>query len=244
MNTTINSPSPITEKTGWTIFMAGPMKASPRGWRSKLVKQASEMGMDGLTFISPRFNTMHQPPKQVEWETQGLRMCDVALFWLPNKDPKAELGHRVYAETTRMELAENLARGKKVILGIDTEISGTRHMKFLAKRYGIKKVHTSMEGCLQELKEWIEHPRKEEDKVHYIDSPQFDSEGLLAEHPEFVDLLAMNQTIMERWNRLVAPNDTVYISGDFGSKEWLPLLNGQILIGETAPEGTVCKSLI
>ena len=97
---------------------------------------------------------MRMPSNQVEWETQGLRMCDVALFWIPNMDPKAELGTRVYAETTKMELAENFARGKKIILGIDTEINGTRHMKFLAKRYGIKKVHTSMEGCLEELKAW------------------------------------------------------------------------------------------
>ena len=73
------------------VFLAGPMKASPRGWRNKLVKKAGEMGMDGVTFLSPRFTTMHQPSNQVQWETQGLRMCDVALFWIPNKDPKAEL---------------------------------------------------------------------------------------------------------------------------------------------------------
>ena len=41
-------------------------------------------------------------------------MCDVALFWIPNKDPKVELGNRIYAETTKMELAENIARGKKI----------------------------------------------------------------------------------------------------------------------------------
>ena len=33
MNQIINSPTKITEKTGWTVFLAGPMKASPRGWR-------------------------------------------------------------------------------------------------------------------------------------------------------------------------------------------------------------------
>ena len=113
------------------------------------------MGMDNITFISLRYTTMWMPSNQVEWETQGLRMCDVALFWIPNKDPKAELGNRIYAETTKMELAENIARGKKIIPGIDTEINDTRQMKFLAKRYGIKKVHTSMEECLEELKAWI-----------------------------------------------------------------------------------------
>lgn len=234
MNQIINSPTKITEKTGWTVFLAGPMKASPRGWRNKLVKAATEMGMDNITFISPRYTTMRMPSNQVEWETQGLRMCDVALFWIPNKDPKAELGTRVYAETTKMELAENFARGKKIILGIDTEINGTRHMKFLAKRYGIKKVHTSMEGCLEELKAWIE---KQKPKVHYIAAPRFDSKEQLAVHPEFVDLLAMNQTLMERWNRIVAPCDKVYVVGEFGNTEWMNLLNGEIHIEDSDAEG-------
>lgn len=234
MNEIINSPNVITEKTGWMVFLAGPMKASPRGWRNKLVKAATEMGMNNITFISPRYTTMRMPSNQVQWETQGLRMCDVALFWIPNKDPKAELGTRVYAETTKMELAENIARGKKIILGIDSEISGTRHMKFLAKRYGIKKVHTSMEGCLEELKAWIE---KQKPKVHYIAAPGFDSKEQLAAHPEFVDLLAMNQTLMERWNRIVAPGDKVYVVGEFGNTEWMNLLNGEIHIEASDAEG-------
>ena len=234
MNQIINSPTEIRNKSGWTVFLAGPMKASPRGWRNKLVKAATEMGMDNITFISPRYTTMRMPSNQVEWETQGLRMCDVALFWIPNKDPKAELGTRVYAETTKMELAENFARGKKIILGIDTEINGTRHMKFLAKRYGIKKVHTSMEGCLEELKAWIE---KQKPKVHYIAAPRFDSKEQLAVHPEFVDLLAMNQTLMERWNRIVAPGDKVYVVGEFGNTEWMNLLNGEIHIEDSDAEG-------
>ena len=237
MNQIINSPAVITEKTGWTVFLAGPMKASPRGWRNKLVKAATEMGMDNITFVSPRYTTMRMPSNQVQWETQGLRMCDVALFWIPNKDPKAELGTRVYAETTKMELAENIARGKKIILGIDSEISGTRHMKFLAKRYGVK-VHTSMEGCLAELKEWIE---KSEPKEHHIVAPGFDSKEQLAVHPEFVDLLAMNQTLMDRWNKLVKPGDKVYVTGEFGNEEWMKLVNGEVQLvdssADTAPVG-------
>lgn len=224
MNSIINSPQEITCKDGWTVFLAGPMKASPRGWRNNLVKAACAMGIDGVTFLSPRFTTRHQPTNQVQWETQGLRMCDVALFWIPNKDPQAELGSRVYAGTTRMELAENLARGRKIILGIDSDIAGTSHMKFLARRYGISKVHTSMEGCLEELKAWMERPSRE----HHLDVPQFDSEEVLSQHPEFVDMLAMNQTIMERWNRIVAPGDKVYVDGPVPETGWMKLINGDI----------------
>lgn len=229
MNSIINSPAEIKEKSGWMVFLAGPMKASPRGWRNKLVKLADAMGITGVTFLSPRYNTMHQPSNQVEWETQGLRMCDVALFWLPNKDPRAELGKRVYAETTRMEFAENIARGKKIIIGIDSEISGTSHMKFLAKRYGIKKVHTTVEDCLNELKAWMLKNRPEEAKVHHFADMRFDSNEKLAENPQFVDKLAMNQTMMEQWNRSVRPGDVVYHKGDFGNKDWAALLNGTIV---------------
>lgn len=224
MNSIINSPQEITCKDGWMVFLAGPMKASPRGWRNSLVKAAGAIGIDGVTFLSPRFTTRHQPTNQVKWETQGLRMCDVALFWIPNKDPQAELGTRVYAGTTRMELAENLARGRKIILGIDSDIAGTSHMKFLARRYGISKVHTSMEGCLDELKVWMERPSRE----HHLDVPLFDSEEALSRHPEFVDMLAMNQTIMERWNRIVAPGDKVYVDGPLPETGWLKLINGDI----------------
>ena len=97
-------------------------------------------------------------------------------------------------------------------------------MKFLAKRYGIKKVHNSMEGCLEELKAWMERPQQE----HHLDSPQFDSEEALAKHPEFVDMLAMNQTIMERWNRVVAPGDKVKIDGETPDSWWMKLINGKI----------------
>ena len=43
------------------------------------------------------------------------------------------------------------------------------------------------------MKEWIEKAKHTE---HHILSPGFDSKQQLAAHPEFVDLLAMNQTLM------------------------------------------------
>lgn len=241
MNTVIKSPTEIKEKSGWTVFLAGPMHASPRGWRENLVKTATAMGLDNITFISPRYTTMRMPSNQAQWETQGLRMCDIALFWIPNKDPKAEMGTRVYAETTRMEYAENIARGKKIIIGIDTEISGERRMKFLARRYGIKKVHNTLEDCLAELKKWIESARP---KVHHIAAPGFDNAEQLAKHPYFVDALAMNQTLMERWNKVVHPGDKVYVAGDFGNREWMPLLNGEIIVQETQDEQFIYTHLI
>jgi calcineurin-like phosphoesterase family protein len=38
-----------------------------------------------------------------------------------------------------------------------------------------------------------------------------------------------NEDLMEHWNQTVAPGDTVYVGGDFGSEEWKPFLNGTII---------------
>ena len=92
-----------------------------------------------------------------------------------------------------------------------------------------------MEECLEELKAWIE---KQKPMVHYIAAPGFDSKDQVAVHPEFVDLLAMNQTLMERWNRIVAPGDKVYVVGDFGNEEWMKLVNGEVQVVDPSVDGT------
>lgn len=226
-NTTINCPTPIERKDRTFVFLAGPMHAAPQ-WQRTVPKKAEAIGLTDITFLSPR---KHQrflsKGAAVRWETQGLRMCDVILFWIPNKakDPKPG---REYALTTRMELAENFARGKKIILGIDSDIIGTSHMKFMAERYGVK-VHSTLEECLQELKEWMERIRGEEEKTHFICNPYFGSQEALKRRPQFTDMLDMNQTLMEHWNQKVGIDDDVYVIGELSSdEEWLKFLNGRI----------------
>ena len=74
-------------------------------------------------------------------------------------------------------------------------------------------------------------------RVDYYDEEQ-DSKDQLAVHPEFVDLLAMNQTLMERWNRIVAPGDKVYVVSDFGNEEWMKLVNGEVQVVGPSVDGT------
>lgn len=64
MNKTVNSPTPIEKKEGWSVFLAGPMKASPRGWRIKLVKAASDMEAMNQTLME-RWNRMVEPDDKV-----------------------------------------------------------------------------------------------------------------------------------------------------------------------------------
>jgi hypothetical protein len=153
MNDVIKSPTPIPEDTGLTVFLAGPMKGAPK-WQRTVPKLAASLGIDGVTFLNPyRCQRWVSWKKQVDWEADGLRRCDVALFWVPNQETPVE--GRDYAQTTRMELLENLALGKKVILGIDTDIRAADYMRYKARLYGVKKIHKTLEGCLGELKAFI-----------------------------------------------------------------------------------------
>jgi hypothetical protein len=171
---------------------------------------------------------------QVNWEPFGLRMCDVILFWIPPqaRDMKP---WRYYAITTRLEMAENLARGHKVIIGIDPEfknengedMAGIHHLRRMAKYYGVKEIHTSLEDCMKELKAWMERPRKEKERVHHIPGPMFEPMGKLSR--QIQANTNRNQTLMEHWNQTVAPGDTVYVDGEFGAEEWKPFLNGNII---------------
>jgi len=113
----IKSPQPFTEETQWTVFLAGPMNGAP-SWQAQALKVAEKLGIENLTLLNPRkTDRFVSPTYQVNWETFGLRMCDVILFCIPPQTREMK-PNRVYAITTRMEMAENLARGHKVIIGL------------------------------------------------------------------------------------------------------------------------------
>ena len=215
----IKSPTPVTEKSQWTVFLAGPMNGAP-SWQAQAPKVAAKVGIDNVTFLNPRKTERFvSGTYQVNWETFGLRMCDVILFWIPPQArPMSE--RRIYAITTRLEMAENLARGHKVIIGVDPEceeLAGIHHLKRMAKYYGVRKIHSTLEDCMKELKAWMERPRKEEERVHQMPGPAFEPMGPLNRVPQVNT--NRNQTLMEHWNQTVAPGDTVFVEGDFGAKE-------------------------
>ena len=230
----IKCPQQVTEKTQWTVFLAGPMNGAP-SWQAQAPKVAEKVGIENLTLLNPRKTERFVTGTyQVNWETFGLRMCDVILFWIPPQAREMK-PWRYYAITTRLEMAENLARGHKVIIGIDPEfknekgedMAGIHHLRRMAKYYGVKEIHTSLEECMKELKEWMERPRKEEERVHHIPGPMFEPMGKLSR--QIQANTNRNQTLMEHWNQTVAPGDTVYVDGEFGAEEWKPFLNGTII---------------
>ena len=218
----------MTEKTQWTAFLAGPMNGAP-SWQAQAPKVAKKVGIENLTLLNPRKTERFVTHTyQVNWETFGLRMCDVILFWIPPQAREMK-PHRIYAITTRLEMAENLARGHKVIIGVDPacdDLAGIHHLRRMAKYYGVKEIHTSLEDCMKELKAWMERPRKEEEKIHHMPGPAFEPMDKLSRMIK--PSTSCNETLMERWNQTVAPDDTVFIEGDFGAEEWKPFLNGKI----------------
>lgn len=129
------------------------MKGAPK-WQRTVPKLAEEMGIKGITFLNPYpCQRWVRWKEQVDWEAAGLALSDVIIFWIPNKEK--DVPGRDYAQTTRMELLENLALGKRVILGIDTDIPAADYMRYKARHYGVKHIHKTLEGCLRELKELI-----------------------------------------------------------------------------------------
>ena len=230
----IKCPQQVTEKTQWTVFLAGPMNGAP-SWQAQASRVAEKVGIENLTLLNPRKTERFVTGTyQVNWETFGLRMCDVILFWIPPQAREMK-PWRYYAITTRLEMAENLARGHKVIIGIDPDfknengedMAGIHHLRRMAKYYGVNEIHTSLEDCMKELKEWMERPRKEEERVHHIPGPMFEPMGKLSR--QIQANTNRNQTLMEHWNQTVAPGDTVYLDGEFGAEEWKPFLNGNII---------------
>lgn len=155
MNLILDPLKKIETKTGPIVFLAGPISDAP-SWQKDVLQLAQNIGIEGVTFLSPRKITRGFPShgiQQMNWETRGFSISDVALFWIPN--PIHDNVARTYAQTTRVELGEQLALGKKVILGIDTNITGKEYLIYKAGQYGVRTIHSSLEGCLTELKDWL-----------------------------------------------------------------------------------------
>ena len=190
----IKSPTPVVEKTQWTAFLAGPMNGAP-SWQAQAPKVAAKVGIENLTLLNPRkTDRFVSGTYQVNWETFGLRMCDVILFWIPPQAREMK-PHRVYAITT------------------------------------VKKIHSTLEDVMLELKAWMGRPRKDEEKIHRMTGPAFEPMGKMSRMIQ--PSTCRNETKMEQWNQTIAPGDTVYVDGDFGAEEWKAFLNGTIIQGSS-----------
>ena len=53
----IKCPQPVTEKTQWTAFLAGPMNGAP-SWQAQAPKVAEKVGIENLTLLNPSYEAL------------------------------------------------------------------------------------------------------------------------------------------------------------------------------------------
>ena len=127
-NVIIKSPNNLpSRKIKWYIFLAGPIQGAPE-WQNNIPNINAE-----VILLSPRRDNYDNfnYDEQVKWETECLRIADIILFWIPESIENIE-GHD-YAQTTRTEFGEYLARGKKIIIGINNIFPGKRYFESKGK---------------------------------------------------------------------------------------------------------------
>lgn len=218
----VKSPNQLAEiKKDWYVFLAGPIQGASE-WQNTLPN------IPGVTYLSPRRDdySNFDWDEQVAWENTGLRVADVVLFWIPEK--VEEIPGRDYAQTTRTEIGEYLARGKKVIIGVHSGFSGRRYIATKSTQYGVKEIHDTLDGCVSELKEYIEGTEK---KIWFTADTHFGSDrALTLSCRPFKSVEDMDWTMIQRWNDKVKPGDKVYHLGDFGELWPLQYLNGDITL--------------
>lgn len=205
------------------VFCAGPIQGAP-DW------QAEMPNWPNVTFINPRRKEICDNfdwNEQVAWETTGLRLSDFILFWIP-----AEITHledRDYAQTTKIELIENLVRRKNIVLGIDPKVHTRHYLTYKYQQYtGGQLVFDNLSDCLSELKKRID-TKNNQHQLFFTSDTHFSSErALTLSRRPFFNIEEMDWSMVERWNNTVGLYDDVYHLGDFGNIEFAQYLNGKI----------------
>ena len=236
----------LTPKEKIYVFLAGPMQGAP-DWQNDV----PDFG-DDVELICPKGErsitdlTEENWKKQVDWGTMGLRMSDVVLFWISKRD--RDVPGRDYAQTTKIELMECLARGKRVVLGIDPSVHTRRYMIEKYKQYFGEsgEVYSDFYSTIKALEEEINKVREGSAETFFTSDTHFGQERtLLLSRRPFKDVDDMNWTMIERWNKKVSPRSTVFHLGDFGDYRYMKYLNGNIkLIAGNYEDSDFKKGLI
>ena len=221
----IKCPNPVPErKTKWYIFLAGPIQGAPE-WQFSL-----PVSNKNIIWLSPRRETYSNFDyyEQVNWETNLLRICDIILFYIPEQVKQVK--GRDYAQTTRTEFGEYIARGKKIIIGINKNFKGKTYIQTKCAQYGIKNVHNNLNDCVKEIEQYINDFEKNK-KIFFTSDTHFGLERTLklSKRP-FNSIQDMDWNLIQNWNKVVHISDTVYHLGDFGSLWPMQYLNGKIIL--------------
>ena len=211
----------------WKVFLAGPIQGAPNWQHSVETLFINEQQNDKIVFLSPRrlsYNNFNYE-EQVQWEKKYMALADVILFWIP--EASEDIKGRSYAQTTRTEFGEYLARGKKIIFGAYKEFPGLRYFESKLKQYygDNYKIHSLLEDCLKELNDYISSNKP---TTYFISDTHFgDSRALELSKRPYNSVTRMDDDMIMKWNTTVKPNDTIYHLGDLGNNlDFICNLNG------------------
>ncbi|MBO4294429.1 MAG: hypothetical protein J5896_03175 [Alphaproteobacteria bacterium] len=226
------------------VFLAGPIKGAP-DWQSQAVKDLADL--DIYVANPRRENVMNfNLDLQVNWESRFLGLADVIMFWIPPK--VADVAGRDYAQTSRFELAEWMAKTnynqtrKKVVVGIDEAFFGKSYIIKRLKAENVRVYDTYAE-TLDEVRALVKGGRK----VLFTSDTHFGSErAMTLSRRPFESVKEMDEALILNWNNMVACNDEVYHLGDFGNLNVRAYLHGNIhlILGNYETDALKDKSLL
>lgn len=115
-----------------SIFLAGPIQGSPE-WNTWLIDGLSDLDID---IFDPRRDDMDgfDYAKQVFWETSHLEKARIISFSFVS--PSIDVPGRSYAQTSRFELGECLARtkhgntGQKIVIFVEKDFPGRQYFEY------------------------------------------------------------------------------------------------------------------
>ena len=210
----------------WKVFLAGPIQGAPN-WQHSVENLFVNEQYSNIVFLSPRrlsYDNFNYE-EQVLWEKKYMALADVILFWIPEEIENVE--GRSYAQTTRTEFGEYLARGKKIIFGAYKEFPCLRYFESKLKKYygDSSKSNSSLESCLKELNDYI---CSSIPTTYFISDTHFgDSRALELSKRPYNSVETMDYDMIMKWNTTVKPIDNVYHLGDLGDKlDFICYLNG------------------
>lgn len=208
------------------VFLAGPIKGAP-DWQAQAIKDLADLD---VYVANPRRENVQNfnLDLQVNWESRFLAAADVIMFWIPPK--VADVPGRDYAQTSRFELAEWMAKThynhtrKQVVIGIaDT---------FFGKSYIVKRLEAENVSVYSTYTETLNKVRsllKSSGRIFFTSDTHFgSSRAMKFSCRPFITVKQMDASLILNWNNEVASDDIVYHLGDFGDLNIRPYLHGKI----------------
>ena len=180
------------------VFLAGPIKGAP-DWQAQAIKDLADL--DVYVANPRRENVVNfNLDLQVNWESRFLAAADVIMFWIPPK--VADVSGRDYAQTSRFELAEWMAKThynhtrKQVVVGIDDA--------FFGKSYIVKRLQADNVPVYSTYAETLSKVRsllKSGGRVFFTSDTHFgSSRAMTLSRRPFMTVKEMDAALILNWN--------------------------------------------